>query len=268
MNARKYLPVHQLKKKAEKRKRKIVGNPHVTVFNPLHASAKKPALSILSLAQYANFIYDQGQLGSCTACAFCAAFRIRTKVQRKYINFLPSPLFFYYNERVIEDTVQEDAGADVVDGEAYAQQHGVCSENKWPYIEARFAVKPTPACYAQALQYKIKSFQTITQLGNDLLQTMKTQLSNQTPLLIAIAVYDSFESSEVGTTGIVPIPNITGESCLGGHEMCVIGYDDTRAAFFVQNSWGNKWGLKGRCYIPYAYITNPELCFEVTWFIL
>ena len=55
-------------------------------------------------------VYDQGQLGSCTANGIAAAIEFdRRKLGQK--TFTPSRLFIYYNERVIEGTVNQDAGA-------------------------------------------------------------------------------------------------------------------------------------------------------------
>lgn len=56
-------------------------------------------------------VYDQGQLGSCTANAIAAAIEFDQKKR-----FVPSRLFIYYNERVIEGTVGSDSGAQIRDG--------------------------------------------------------------------------------------------------------------------------------------------------------
>jgi C1A family cysteine protease len=104
--------------------------------------------------------------------------------------------------------------------------------------------------------------------GNDLVTSMKNLLLSKQPIMIAIAVYDSFMTDAVAITGMVPMPDLTIENCQGGHELCVVGYDDGKQAFLVLNSWGSGWGLKGNCYIPYAYIANGDLCFEVTYFTI
>ena len=33
-----------------------------------------------------------------------------------------------------------------------------------------------------------------------------------------------------------------GEPSVGGHAVCMCGYDDSRRVFIVRNSWGASWG--------------------------
>jgi hypothetical protein len=54
-------------------------------------------------------------------------------------------------------------------------------------------------------------------------------------------------------SGLLPPP--TGTS-IGGHGYEFIGYDDSRKAFLLQNSWGPTWGLSGRAWFPYSYVTS------------
>ena len=60
-------------------------------------------------------VYDQGQLGSCTANAIGAALQFDQKKEGKK-DFVPSRLFIYYNERAIEGTVDADSGAQIREG--------------------------------------------------------------------------------------------------------------------------------------------------------
>jgi C1A family cysteine protease len=86
---------------------------------------------------------------------------------------------------------------------------------------------------------------------------MREALAGGFPVMIGISVFDSFESDEVASTGIVPMPLAT-ESLLGGHCMYAIGYDDKRKAFLVRNSWGSNWGIAGNCWIPYDYLGSTN----------
>lgn len=41
--------------------------------------------------------------------------------------------------------------------------------------------------------------------------------------------------------------------------MVIVGYSDDTKFFVVRNSWGEEFGDKGYCYIPYSYICDSEL---------
>ena len=69
-----------------------------------------------------------------------------------------SRLFIYYNERVIEHTVQEDSGAMIRDGIKTLVKQGVCSERRWPYVIAKFAKKPDAACYKEARDHQVTAY--------------------------------------------------------------------------------------------------------------
>ena len=70
---------------------------------------------------------DQGQLGSCTANAIAFAVCFDELKQRNKAAFMPSRLFIYYNERVMEGTVSQDAGAEIHDGVKSLNIYGYCS---------------------------------------------------------------------------------------------------------------------------------------------
>ena len=68
-------------------------------------------------------VYDQGQLGSCTANSIAGALEF-DQMKQKEQPFTPSRLFIYYNERVIEGTVDSDSGAQIRDGVKSVNQQG------------------------------------------------------------------------------------------------------------------------------------------------
>ena len=60
-------------------------------------------------------IYNQGELGSCTANAIGFAFQFDEMKEKSGSEFRPSRLFIYYNERDMEGTTGIDAGASIRD---------------------------------------------------------------------------------------------------------------------------------------------------------
>jgi C1A family cysteine protease len=198
-------------------------------------------------------VYDQGQLGSCTANAIGGAYEF-DQLKEGLKDFVPSRLFIYYNERSIEGTVESDSGAMIRDGIKSVAKLGVCPEKQWAYDIAKFRDKPTKACYTAAAKHQAVVYQSVLQ---DLHQ-MQGCLASGYPFVFGFSVYESFESAEVAKTGVVPLPK-QGEKQLGGHAVLAVGYDDASQSFLVRNSWSSAWGDSGYCTMPYAYLTSQQL---------
>ncbi len=199
-------------------------------------------------------VYDQGQLGSCTANAIGAAIQFDRMKQKLKPGFLPSRLFVYYNERVMEGTVDSDSGAQIRDGIKSVAQLGACPENDWTYDIAKFKDKPPGQCYKNALKCRAVTYQRVVQT----LQQFKGCLASGYPFVFGFTVYESFESDAVAKNGVVDMPK-PAEKTLGGHAVLAVGYDDTAQRLLVRNSWGAKWGMKGYFTMPYSYLTENNL---------
>lgn len=199
-------------------------------------------------------VVDQGALGSCTANAIANAHLFNQRKQQAAQPFLPSRLFIYYNERVMEGTVSSDSGAMIRDGIKSIAKQGVCPEKQWPYAITKFTRKPTPACYKEAAKHQAVSYQRLVQT----LTQLKGCLASGSPFVFGFTVYESFESQTVAKTGTVPMPAAS-ERVLGGHAVLAVGYDDSSQRFIVMNSWGADWGMQGFFTIPYAYLTDTNL---------
>ena len=199
-------------------------------------------------------VYDQGQLGSCTANAISGAIQFDQKKQKVKV-FVPSRLFIYYNERDMEGTVNSDAGAQIRDGVKSVANLGVCPEIEWPYDINKFANKPTPKCYTDAKKCQAVGYQ---RLDSSNLNQLKGCIASGFPFVFGFTVYDAFESQEVAKTGVVNMPGPK-EKVQGGHAVLAVGYNDATQRFSVRNSWGKDWGIKGYFTIPYTYLTTTDL---------
>ncbi len=197
-------------------------------------------------------VEDQGKLGSCTANALVGNLEFLEKKGDKPVTDL-SRLFIYYNERAMEGTVNEDSGAMIRDGVKSLVKLGVCTEKKWPYTISKFAVKPPPACFKEALKRQLLSYHRI--LG---LQQMKQCLAEGYPFVFGFSVYERFESQTVAKTGQLDLPKPS-EQQMGGHAVMAVGYDDARKRLTIRNSWGTDWGLQGYFTMPYDYAANTNL---------
>ena len=57
----------------------------------------------------------------------------------------------------------------------------------------------------------------------------------------------------------MPYPNVAKEQLLGGHAVCLVGYDDAHNWFIARNSWGPNWGDHGYFYMPYQVIRDTNM---------
>ncbi len=219
---------------------------------PVETAAALPA-SVDLRPECPREVYDQGQLGSCTANAIAGALEFE-QIKQGLKTFTPSRLFIYYNERVMEGTVNTDSGAQIRDGIKSVGNIGACPETDWIYDITKFAQKPPPPAFKDALLGKALLYRRVAQV----LSQMKGCLASGYPFVFGFTVYESFESDQVARTGVAPMPSPT-DKVLGGHAVVAVGYDDGQQRFIARNSWGPGWGMLGYFTIPYAYLTDNNL---------
>lgn len=209
--------------------------------------------SHVDLRNYASPIDNQGNLGSCTGNAIAGAIDlIDRKTQNKSLRV--SRLFIYYQERLLEGDISRDNGAYIRDGIKACYTIGAPQETLWAYDINKFATNPSSVAYADANLRKIVSYAKCADYS-----AVKNALASGTPVVVGFDVYSSFESPAVAKTGIMPYPDTSREQLLGGHAVCLVGYDDSRNSFIARNSWGSGWGIEGYFYMPYSIIQNTSM---------
>jgi len=199
-------------------------------------------------------VYDQGDLGSCGANAMGATFQFEQK-KRGFPDFMPSRLYIYYNTRVLEGTVNSDSGVTLRNSMKAMVNDGVCPETMWKYQTCKFKRKPPQECYVEGRKNQVLEYLRVTHTLNEI----KGCLAEGYPITFGMMLYESFMSDEVARSGKVPMPNFNSESSLGGHAVVAVGYDEHKKHFIVRNSWGRGWGDRGYFYLPYQYVTMPNL---------
>lgn len=217
--------------------------------------------------ELAHILNNQWALGSCTSNAVEEALRYDSILDGSDAGQL-ARLQIYWGERKIEGTLgQGDTGAEGHDGFVVAQQ-GLAPETAWKYEwpgmeqdqppdETYFDPQRLPEeVVGQSDHYKLTK-QVVAVPQNQ--QAIQAVLSNKQTVAFGFTVYESFESREVASSGIVPMPQ-HGEQILGGHEVLAVGYlkDEPNYAL-VMNSWGDGWGLKGFFLMPWQMLTDGQI---------
>ena len=204
-----------------------------------------------SLQSRMPFVYQQGQLGSCTSQGIAALIEYDV-VKQGLPAFTPSRLFIYYNERDMEGNVNEDSGASIRDGIKSINDIGVCSEALWPYDINKFANRPDDVCYTDGKQNKSLLYSAVNQTE----YSLNHAIYHGYPIVFGFKVYENFENDTVATTGVMAMPV---GSDIGGHCVVIVGYDDDKRVYRIRNSWGPQWGLQGYFDMPYEYMLRADL---------
>lgn len=200
----------------------------------------------VDLRQHDAPVYDQGDLGACTAFAMGKGMREHMARKNGERQVPLSALFLYYETRKALGTVNEDSGGTITDGMAVLKRTGVAQNETWAYDTAKFKIKPPKAAYAEAAEFKVKETLPLGSLND-----VKAALAEGLPVAFGYMVYESF--TKIGASGEMPMPK-AGEKVLGGHAVLAVGYDDQKKQLIVRNSWGSKWADQGYFYMPYEFV--------------
>ena len=137
-------------------------------------------------------------------------------------------------------------GWNVTGGFTFAEEVGVVPVTCFPYNFGDILAEKCQSC--DDWESQLTTISSHTQLGTP--QDMKSWLANRGPLLSTFAVYLDFI---LYRSGVYVKHNWRGLNIqLGGHCVCIIGYDDAKEAWLCKNGWGTGWGESGFFWMGYG----------------
>ena len=208
-----------------------------------------PVPDKVDLKEGCTKVEDQGHLGSCTANATVGALEYLYKKRDGQSPDL-SRLFVYFNARRIRGTTYMDDGAFICDAMASVLSFGACREEIWPYNINTFAIEPSQEAYQEALSHEAIQYSRIDGIEGSI-----AALATGFPVVFGTRIPERLYQ-EAAATGVMPAPS--DEELYanqgGGHCMLIVGYDKPGKMFIVRNSWGEGWGDRGYCRIPFDVV--------------
>ncbi len=210
-------------------------------------------------------IKNQGSRGTCVSFASTALREYLEVVAGSDTSDL-SEQFLYWNCK------QNDGNSGCGTWVSVAMQcllnDGECRESIWPYNASATPCPDAQGPLPQGAMDKADDFKTghtIT-LNPKSVDDIKTCLADGKVVPFSVPVYSSwYYSATVRRYGNINMP-IPGDTVVGGHAMCFVGYQDDASApeggyFILRNSWGTGWAWDspyeaGYGTIPYAYIAQ------------
>jgi hypothetical protein len=211
-------------------------------------------------------IRDQSRRSTCVAFAALAAYEHYLSRQATDVDL--SEQFLYWNCK--RNDGYPGRGTWLHIAFEMLRREGCCLEDTWPYQRTEIAGNegqgPPPAgAQVQALSYRPLSY---LNLAPNAVRDLKTVLDGGHCVSFAVPVYNSLMlNAQAKKTGNIPNP-VPGEIPVGGHAMCLVGYQDAPAEaglgggrFLLRNSWGKAFGFAspfgaGYGTISYAYIAR------------
>lgn len=194
-------------------------------------------------------VFDQHSVGSCTAQALAGAVAVLLGRQGYQVETLDRAAL-YRRERDAIGEAPSDAGALIGDGVAALrrgwEREAVEPPPVWGEAWTRDApTRPLDAprlTNAEALDFDALSIAWELACGH--------------PVVVGLRVTDQWW---LGSPPDLDAP--AGES-IGGHAVCLVGYDLDARRWVCRNSWGPTFGRGGYCTLPWLW-TVPPWCGEV-----
>lgn len=209
-------------------------------------------------------VANQGNEGSCTV--FASAYTIssyytRVFAGKPYTNqgANRSPEYVYNSTK--SAGACDKAGANMPNVLNFIKAKGVCSWSDMPYSDNNgCSIKPNSYHLNEGGIAKILSWSTVARN----VSSVKTLLDKGYPVILVFDANSNFDKQALKMPAIYSSYKKTSDT--GWHAVTIVGYDDQKQCFIVQNSWGTYWHDKGIFYIKYAlfptiatelYIMNP-----------
>ncbi len=199
---------------------------------------------------------DQGSQNSCVGWAvgyYLKSFHEHNEHQLPYgINadytHRYSPAFIYNIAKI--DSCQ--SGATLFDALKLLKTTGTPPWEDMPYHQNDCTTTPSKVAIEKAMCGKISNFKRFDTQSVYFLSNLKYFLSRSYPIVVAIELYDDFiypqkHNNEYFFKELNAQESPTSLS----HALLVVGYDESRNAFKIINSWGVHWGNEGYLWIDY-----------------
>lgn len=199
-------------------------------------------------------MWDQKNLGSCTAHAAGAGYCYEMLKCDKIDTWDPSRLYIYYNARRYAKNTMADSGATIRDVVKGLVGYGACKEDAWKYDAHLYNEKPSKACYAFGRNCVVNKYYSLNA------SEIQHALASGYPVVFGMLLRQSFEDESgkgVAKTGVMH--NADGfDPVIGGHALLIVGYDLPKRMYLIRNSWGDGWGIDGYFWAPFEYIEDPN----------
>ncbi len=215
----------------------------------------------VDLREYFPPIRNQQSLGSCSSFATGALYEAMMRRNGVEGDNVMSPAFMFYHSNVVNG--RPNGGSNFFEQLEVLGKHGVCYEELFPYTPDTSRWNPSAEAIEDAKSHRALAAKQIPLIGgSDKAKALRrnhelltSALSEGYPVGISLKVYDNLGKDGAFILHPEDAPDAKED---GWHAMVLAGYSEENGFYIVRNSWGEYFGDKGYCYIPSAYIDDPD----------
>jgi hypothetical protein len=189
-------------------------------------------------------IKDQGGCGSCYIFSAVGVFEAMLRIEHS--------TWCTRSEGDVGDSISLFFGAhakcqggspnEVLD---WIKTNGLADPGCWPYRDVNQVAQPTADRLGRTC--KLDSYVTLSGEAN-----MKTWIDTNGPISACFSCCDDFfdacKNDSVYICSTTPANIASGD----GHCIVIVGYDDSKKAWLIRNSWGTGWGTNGYGWFGYG----------------
>jgi C1A family cysteine protease len=182
----------------------------------------------------------QGEQNSCVAWA--TGYAVKSYQENRKRNWGVNSDDTVFSPSFIYNQINKgrDGGSTIPDALELVKSQGAATLKTMPYGD--FRQQPGSPARQEAALFKAESYERLDGTNTT---SLKTLLAGGNPIIIGMKTYDNFMTYSGGV-----YKSVSG-AFLGGHAMVVVGYDDSKQAFKIMNSWSDRWGEKGFVWYDY-----------------
>lgn len=217
----------------------------------------------LELRKYMPPVGDQGQQGSCVgwSTAYYMYTYALAKRQQRTSDDLANPKFqgspaFIYNrpDRRWENGREISPGMHIFEAIQTLEEKGWASMAEMPYDEREANRVPDASLMEKAARRRAQRTKALP-FETTGIEEIKTYLATvQLPIVLAIPVYSDFHRIRKTGSDYVYELTVPKDSKHGWHAVAICGYDETRKALLMVNSWGADFGDNGYLWLSEDFV--------------
>ena len=214
-----------------------------------------------------EYVFDQDETGMCVACSLAQMWHIFTRLfNHTSIKFSPAKV---YSDREVSDG-EDFSGMIPRDAIAQTIKHGICSFTNFRTIAEYPKVRKQYLKFKAKLDNIAKYFKADTyytcmgENQSETIENIKRAVKATGCCLIVIPCYEGCGASwyyyddETKKTPLAYIADYSDDESVRGafegyHAMVCYGWDDSKNALWLANSYSTDWGTNGKAMMHYDY---------------